>query len=319
MESACAIVAQRVLKMTLSAVLLSACSTAPARPAVPSSSHEPPAPVLVLASSFSSESEVGFIPIFDDEEPDDEDAYTGPLSWHINDFDEVVTDKLSDRRFRNKSVSAAHCYFADAPNKDTPIFALIIRHTQHRGDVLYLGRHNMVISRLDTVPLTDRRRSPLKLELDPLHCLYRDDQHELGALIFSFRYVDRPEQTPKFAAVMVEMPNVREPTDEILTVPDPKAGRSITHTPTIEVRAERYVSPEGRILGVFDDFEAALAAVEASLPSGRFRLRPENVYPYMSWQSYLDGSSAEFCPANTECRERTFDVGVQGIEQTSQE
>lgn len=318
MESASPRSSQRVLIGIAFALILTlvACSTAApttpgSEPASESSGEQtgPARAVLVLSSSTSTDDKPEFIPFFDDvdDEADaDEAGYQGPLSWHVTSFDEVATEDIDDPMFKGRSMSGAHCYFAARPNKDTPIFALLVRHMRH-GDLLYLGRHNMATTRVDTVPLTDRGKSPITVDLTSLHCLFREDQNEAGAIIFGYRYVDAPEDELKYALAWVEVPNAREATQQVLTVPDPSFGKAITGTPTINVRAERYVRPDSKIIGSFEDIDEAIAAAEGEIPRGRFRLRPENSYPYMTWQSYLGGKPNEFCPAQTECREREFD------------
>ncbi|MFU8804834.1 MAG: hypothetical protein ACNA8W_13550 [Bradymonadaceae bacterium] len=319
MVAPCAKYRARKYAVALFLTLLAApgCATVPE-----SSSSEPTnqrTQYLIMAGTSGERLE--FIPISPDEpEPmqDEEDGgYVGPLSWHVTPFDEVVTTDIEDRTLRNRDVSGAHCYFAAKPNKDTPIFALFVRHTAHRGDVLYLGRHNMPLTRLDTVPLTDRRSSPIAVDLSELYCLYRDDQNEAGVIVFGFRYVDRPDDEIKYAAAWVEAPNARQPTDRTMTVPDPSFSTRIVGNPTVLVRVEEYLPPETRIIGSYADRTEAKYAAEPHIPRGRFRLRPENTYPYMTWQTYLGGKDDEFCPVNTECREREFDFA--GTEEAKEE
>lgn len=301
------------MAFALISTLVACSTTAPHSPGSDSSNEQarPARSVLVMSSSMTTDDKPEFIPIFDDTDDDDEsaedeDRYQGPLSWHVTSFDAVATDGIDDAMFKGREVSGAHCYFAARPNKDTPIFALLVRHLRH-GDLLYLGRHHMATTRLDTVPLTDRGKSPITVDLTSLHCLFREDQNEAGAIIFGYRYVDSPDSAPKYALAWIELPNAREVTQQVLSVPDPSFSKRVTGTPTINVRAERYVRPNSKIIGFFDDLDEAIAAAEREIPRGRFRLRPENTYPYMTWQSYLGGKPNEFCPAQTECRDREFD------------
>ncbi|MBA2660783.1 MAG: hypothetical protein H0U74_00685 [Bradymonadaceae bacterium] len=230
-------------------------------------------------------------------------GYEGSLRWHVIDYDQAKTEKIREASFRNREVSAAHCHFSAAPNKDTPIFALLVRHTQQRGDVFYLGREGMAISRVSTVPLTDRASSPIHLVKSRMYCVYREDQNEVGALIFQFRYVDANDVTPRYALVWVEAPNERQPTDRTMMVSDASQDVRAGTVEEIKVRVYEYVAAQSRVIGAYDTLAEALDRAEQEIPRGRFRLRVENTYPHMSWQSYLGVDEPEFCPAATTCQE----------------
>ncbi len=230
--------------------------------------------------------------------PDSE--YSGALRWHAIAFQEAITRGIRDETFRNRDVSAAHCHFSVTPNKDTLVFAMLVRHTTKHGDVFYLGREGMAISRINTRPLVTNRKGRIELVISTMYCVYREDQNEAGALIFEFRDGGRE---PQFALVRVDASPQRQPTNRTMLVEEIKRDTRVSAASEVQVQVYEYVAAQSRVMGVFPSFEQALAEGEKVIPRGRFRLRVENTYPFMKWQSYFGVEDAEFCPSGVECRE----------------
>lgn len=226
--------------------------------------------------------------------------YTGVLRWHVIDFQDVITRGIRDTTFRNREVSAAHCHFSTKPNKDTPIFAMLVRHTKQHGDAFYLGREGMAISRINMSSLASGKRGQIELVKSKMYCVYREDQNEAGALIFEIRD-GRGESS--YALIRVEASTQRQPTDRTMLVEDVQYDTRVVAASEVQVKVFEYVAAQSHAVGVFQTFEQALAEGENVIPRGRFRLRVENTYPFMKWQSYLGAQEPEFCPAGVECRE----------------
>ncbi len=225
--------------------------------------------------------------------------YKGVLRWHAIEFQEAITRGIRDTTFRNREVSAAHCHFSVTPNKDTPIFAMLVRHTEKHGDAFYLGREGMAISRINTAPLATTKMKQVRLVKSTMYCVYREDQNEVGALIFEYRDGGRE---PQFALIRVDASSQRQPTDRTMLVEEVQRDTRVVAASEVKVHVYEYVAAQSRAMGVFSTFEQALAEGEKVIPRGRFRLRVENTYPFMKWQSYFGAEEAEFCPAGIECR-----------------
>lgn len=226
--------------------------------------------------------------------------YQGVLRWHALEFQEAITRGIRDAAFRNRDVSAAHCHFSVAPNKDTPIFAMLVRHTDKHGDAFYLGREGMEISRINMAALATTKKRQIRLVKSTMYCVYREDQNEVGALIFEYRDGGRE---PQFALIRVDASSQRKPTDRTMLVEEVKRDTRVVAASEVQVQVYEYVAAQSHVIGAFSTFEQALAEGEKVIPRGRFRLRTENTYPFMKWQSYFGAEEAEFCPAGVECRE----------------
>ncbi len=237
-------------------------------------------------------------PLFDH----DQTPYDGALNWHLIEYDEVVTEGVEDRAFRNREVSGAHCFFARQPNRHTSIFALLVVHHPDRGDLLYIGGPDHNENRLDTVPLTDHHKSPLRVHREHIYCAFRDDQNDVGALIVPFEYedVEAPSNGPHFAVFHIVTSTQKRPTGKTQTIERSRTRGG--HAEKVQVPVLKYGDPVVELLGSYTSLYDAVAAAEESIPKGRFRLRRDFIYPRMPYLSYLDGKAEEFCPVHTECR-----------------
>ncbi len=228
--------------------------------------------------------------------------YDGPLNWHLMAWEKVLTDEVSHRSFRRREVSGAHCFFAREPNYRTEIFALLAVHHPDRGDQLFFAGPAHSPKRADTVPLTDRTGQALRIDPDGILCAFRDDQNVVGALVVPFRLEGAlpPDNGPRFAVFTVTTSNRRHYTGKTSTTL--RAGGRGGIPEEKVVYEEEYLPPTVELAGDFDTLFEALLAAEESIPAGRFRLRPEFVYPRMPYLSYL-GSAGEpqFCPLHTKC------------------
>ena len=242
----------------------------------------------------------------------DGEPFDGELSWHYTEFDDVITDGADHDSLRGRNVSGAHCFFAHKPNRFTAIFALLVLHHRDRGDVLYLGGPHHEVSRLDTVPITDRYSSRIRVKTDYLHCAFRGDQNRMGALVIPFEPIDRHHaDNPHYAVFTVITAEQRRDTAEMRTI-ERAAGSRDREAVEEDVHVRKYPTPRPEFVDVFADLHDALVAAEESIPRGNFRLRPEFVYPTMAWQSYLDTGEEEFCPNYTQCEEERqhFDADI---------
>ncbi len=230
-------------------------------------------------------------------------GYSGVLKWHVVEYQEAITRGIRETTFRNREVTAAHCHFSAAPNKDTPIFAMLVRHTGERGDSFYLGREGMAISRVNTAPLARGKTGRVHLVKSAMYCVYREDQNEVGALIFQFSEGSQRREEGPYALVRVEASAERRETGRMMTVQDAQQDTRVVPASEVQVPVYEYVPAQSRVIGVFPTLAEALVAGEEVIPRGRFHLRAENMYPFMKWQSYFGVEEPEFCPAGVECRE----------------
>lgn len=228
-------------------------------------------------------------------------TYEGRLGWHTVSVDPVVTEGIDQRPLRGRVAHAAHCFFAERPNTHTPIFALFASHDARRGDRLYVGLHDMELA---TVELALEERAPIRILRTEQLCAFRPDNNLSGAMIVSYTRQDLspPHNGPFYGVVLVSLSDVRHTTGKTTTVEVESAGGRFGQAAELrEVAIERYEAPTARLLGPFNDPVEAMAAAEEHIPAGRFRLRPEHTFVRMPPQSYLDGTSPEFCPVRANC------------------
>ena len=244
---------------------------------------------------------------------DDGEPYDGALNWHVVPREVVDTESTPLQTFRRREVSGAHCFFARAPNYRTELFALLVVHHPHRGDQLYLGGPQHRPERADTVPLTDRD-GPLKVG-EEIYCAFRDDQNIVGALIVPYSSPRAmPPNGSQYAAFLITTSARRRPTGQTTTTP--RAGGPGGAPEDTVVFLEEYLPPRVELLGAFSSLYEALHAAEEAIPAGRFRLRPEFVYPRMPYLSYLGhGGEPQFCPLYTDCEvpSRFLDADIRPV------
>lgn len=229
------------------------------------------------------------------------EPFSGDINWHHVAFDDVITDEAEHDSLRGRNVSGAHCFFAQKPNRYTAVFALFVLHHRDRGDVLYLGGPHHEEIRVDTVAITDRYQSRIRVRTDHIHCAFRNDQNRMGALIIPFEPIDlRDTEEPHYAVFTVTTGEERRATGEMMTI-ERSAGSRSRELVDEEVPVTKYPTPRSEFVDSFSDLHEALNAADEAIPQGRFRLRPEFVYPTMPWKSYLDSGEHEFCPTNAEC------------------
>lgn len=77
--------------------------------------------------------------------------------------------------------------------------------------------------------------------------------------------------------------------------------------------------PELELIGSYPSYGQALQAAEEVIPSGRFRLRREFVYPRMPYLSYVEGEVAQFCPVQARCEEPPEQLDVNARPTLSRE
>lgn len=240
--------------------------------------------------------------------------YDGPLNWHKIEFDAVDTTDVEHRSLRGREVSGAHCFFARRPNRETEVFSLLVVHHRDRGDVLYLGGPQHPVTRVDTVALTDKHASPIRLQSEHIFCAFRDDQNSVGALIVPFEVEDLepPINGPYFAVFVVTTTNSLRPTNRTTRVRRAAGGRGGEYIEEV-VPIKEYGEPTVEYLGSFDNAFEAIEAAQEAIPPGRFQLRREHTYPTMPFQSYIYDSPDQFCPQTTECRvpRENLDVDIR--------
>lgn len=241
------------------------------------------------------------------------EPYEGVLNWHVVSAEAVETQSTELRTFRRREVSGAQCFFARAPNYRTELFALLVVHHRDRGDQLYLGGPQHRPERVDTVPLTDSN-GPLKVG-EEIYCAFRDDQNVVGALIVPFHSpTAMPPNGLQYAALLVTTSARRRATGKTTTTP--RAG-GVGGAPEEQVVfLEEYLPPQVELIGAFGTLFEALEAAEEAIPTGRFRLRPEFVYPRAPFLSYLGHEGEpQFCPLYTECEEpsRFLDTDIRPV------
>ena len=234
---------------------------------------------------------------------DDGEPFDGKLNWHHIEFDDVHTDDADHDSLRGRDVSGAQCMFARKPNRLTAIFALLVMHHPDRGDVLYFGGPHQYVTRIDTVPITDRHHSRVRIDTDDgMLCAFRDDQNRHGALIVPFEYSDVPEPAngPRWAVFTLDIAETRQDTGRTTRVPR-TTGTYGDRVVAVEVPLQKYPRPNIEYAGTFDDLYEAVATADDEVRPGDFRLRPELVYPRMPYLSYLNTVEEEFCPPGTTC------------------
>ncbi len=244
---------------------------------------------------------------------DDGQDYDGELNWHHIAFDEVSTEGVDHNSLRGRDATGAHCYFAHQPNRYTAIFSLVVLHHRDRGDVFYQGGPYLRINRIDTVPLTDRQRSPIRVSDDHIWCAFRSDRNNMGALVIPIEFTtgSAGSDRPKYALFTVVTGGERRPTGESMVIERPVRSRS-RETVEERVPVKKYPDPRTEFIDVFHSPHDALKAAEEVIPPGRFRLRPAFVYPAMTYKSHLDTDAEEFCPARVQCVEERehFDADI---------
>lgn len=226
-------------------------------------------------------------------------AYEGELNWHRIPFEAFKTEEVRDRRFRKRTASGSHCFFARQPNTKSPLFTIVAVHHRDRGDQLYFSGFRQETTRIDTVPITDEKRGPLRVGRE-LYCVFRDDESLVGAVVVPV--VDREGEKNAvlgYALYRVQISDVLRPTGEVVEIHRAAQRGGANESEIVDVL--RHPHPVVEWIGLYEEAYQAFRAAEEVIPSGRFRLRREFIYPRMPYQAYLGGEEEQFCPRHTRC------------------